>query len=59
MAAHKHAEMIKAKADNMELVLFSEHVEGGWVVCGGNLPSNESLNYFLCLPKHKSHACIG
>ena len=47
--------MIVALAARMELVLFSEHVDGGCVVSGGNLPSNESLNYFLCLPQHNEN----
>jgi hypothetical protein len=57
MTAHKHAAMIKSKADNMDLVVFSKN-ESGWrvstfedIVCW---PSHE---HFLCLPQHKE-ACL-
>lgn len=57
MTAHKHAEMIKAKADNMDLFVFAQDGSGGeWYEYGrkGNYcPFYETDNYFLCHPKHK------
>lgn len=53
MTSHKHAEMIKAKADNMDLVLFACS-NSGWVeLSAEELPCNECFNYFVCLPQHK------
>ena len=55
MTAHKHAEMIKAKADNMELVVFCKICnEDEWTELDVNaLPRFKPENdYFLCLPKH-------
>lgn len=54
MTAHKHADMIKAKADNMELVKFNFE-NGGWVVAKNQSKIQFMPNgrYFLCLPKHK------
>lgn len=59
MTQHRHAEMIKAKADNMDLVVFTDN-GNGWV----ELPSDDYLpafnpenEYFLCLPQHKE-ACL-
>lgn len=59
---HKHAEMIKTKADNMELVLFSMSTGsdyGKWSECKREtMPKdNENIKYFLCLPQHKE-ACL-
>lgn len=60
MTAHKHAKLIKAKADNMELVLFIK-VGDQWQVTGCH--DNQIINiashyeYFLCLPKHKE-SCL-
>lgn len=57
MTAHKHAAMIKAKVDNMDLtVLCSE--DGEWRY--GNfqdLCDLDALDCFLCLPQHKE-ACL-
>lgn len=56
MTTHKHAKLIKAKADNMELVLFIK-VGDKWQVTG--CQDNQIINiashyeYFLCLPQHK------
>lgn len=53
---HRHAEMIKAKADNMELVTFVYHGPViGWLLNSTNQYAifDESLECFLCLPKHK------
>lgn len=54
MTAHKHAEMIKAKADNTDLVVFCKYDhEDEWrygnfekLACGIG-------EFFLCLPQHK------
>jgi hypothetical protein len=52
MTKHKHAEMIKAKADNIELIVFSER-DGAWDACVGFPSWFKNRDYFLCLPKHK------
>jgi len=61
MTAHKHAAMIKAKADNMDLVVFIQHDQTEWeqVLINKNcIPSfDPDFNYFLCLPQHKE-ACL-
>lgn len=57
MSKHKHAEMIKAKADNMELVVFCEG-NGKWVECVcdfGQISWWEDKSYFLCLPQHNEN----
>ncbi len=63
---HKHAEMIKAKADNMELVVFEkqntathEKEEYKPIQPEGNraIWFHEDADYFLCLPQHKE-ACL-
>ncbi|QIQ61306.1 hypothetical protein V039C_0028 [Vibrio phage V039C] len=57
MTAHKHAAMIKAKADNMELVKFIK-ANGVWVVDNlGSCHFDDACEYFLCLPQHKE-ACL-
>ena len=57
MTAHKHAKLIKAKADNMELVKFIK-VNGEWIVDNlGSCHFDDMCEYFLCLPKHKD-ACL-
>lgn len=59
MSKHRHAEMIKAKADNMELVVFIK-CQHEWKVQDCN---DDQLNfscghdYFMCLPQHKE-ACL-
>jgi len=56
MTAHKHAEMIKAKADNMELVVFAKSpTSSRWCKTSPeSLPLfNEFKEYFLCHPKHE------
>jgi len=45
MTAHKHAAMIKAKADNMDLVVFIQHDQTEWE------------QVLICLPQHKE-ACL-
>ena len=59
MAAHKYASMIKAKADNMELVVLRKHYEGEWVEVSNQeeIAIKQNGNYFLCLPLHKE-ACL-
>lgn len=60
MAAHKYADMICAKANNMGLVTFINTNDGwGWRgLTHGSLPSFiEDNEYFLCLPQHKD-ACL-
>lgn len=57
---HPHAEMIKAKADNMDLVVFCKDSIGDWFEHGRNgvyCPFCVEECYFLCLPKHKD-ACL-
>ena len=59
MTAHKHAKLIKAKADNMELVVFckdSYDDANKWQETS-QMPFQEEFDYFLCLPKHKD-ACL-
>lgn len=55
MTAHKHAEMIKAKADNMDLVVLckdSYDQANKWQETS-QLPIQEEFDYFLCLPQYK------
>ena len=56
---HKHADMIKAKADNMALVVFVRMAySGDWVETSEKecLPSFHPDNeYFLCLPQHNEN----
>ncbi len=58
---HKHAGLIIAKANNMDLVVFSDFGSGKWTE--SQVDYNESFyflaesNYFLCLPQHKE-ACL-
>lgn len=55
---HKYAEMIKAKADNTELVWLGSGFRVDWVEVGKDFPDfTEATEYFLCLPKHKD-ACL-
>ena len=59
MAAHKYTSMIKAKADNMELVVFckdSYDDANKWQETS-QMPFQEEFDYFLCLPQHKD-ACL-
>lgn len=56
MTAHKHAKLIKAKADNMELVVFVRVKEDFWQETS-SMPTCEDFDYFLCLPKHKE-SCL-
>lgn len=54
---HKHAEMIKAKADNMELVVCINNY-GQWEFGDmNNLVDLDAFPAFLCLPQHKE-ACL-
>ena len=57
MTAHKHAELIKAKADNMELVVFEKDPSGWLMRISDIIHMNPSKEYFLCLPQHKE-ACL-
>jgi hypothetical protein len=58
---HPHAEMIKAKAYNMDLVVFERMAYGGdWskMIGRGFISSFHPENdYFTCLPQHKE-ACL-
>ena len=59
MIKHKHADLIKAKVDNMALVVFYKdcyYPEQGWQETS-QLPMQEEFDYFLCLPQHKD-ACL-
>jgi len=61
---HKHAEMIKAKADNMDLAVLLKTFNNDWVEFKASslLIFHESDEYFLCLPKHQEavlHALNG
>ena len=60
MSKHKHADMIKAKADNMDLVVFiKDGLEGEmkWRKMKQSFPINPEFEYFLCLPQHEE-ACL-
>lgn len=59
MTAHKHSAMIKAKADNMELVVLTNDCDGQPWYESDEMPISESefIEYFLCLPQHKE-ACL-
>lgn len=52
---HRHADIMKAYADDLGLILFSNGPFGKkWHVVNRKWPSfNEGFKYFLCLPKHK------
>lgn len=55
MTAHKHAKMIKAKADNMELVVFL-NIGPEWVESKlDTMVANQDMDFFLCLPKHNDN----
>lgn len=58
MTAHKHAEMIKAKADNMDLVVFGNAIGGEWRECtfADLTIATGFYEFFLCLPQHKEAA---
>lgn len=53
MTAHKHAAMIKAKADNMDFVAISKRSDENWRAVGDWPEWFQDREYFLCLPKHK------
>lgn len=59
MTVHKYAEMIKTKADNMELVVFKySGVYAKWIESDFvSLIDDPDHLYFLCLPQHKE-ACL-
>lgn len=57
---HKNAEMIKAKVDNMKLVVFYRLPNEEWWQQDSEceaLPDEVEIDYFLCLPQHKD-ACL-
>lgn len=55
MSKHTHAELIKAKINDMTLVVFIKSKE--WFSLSEiTLPSNSANEYFLCLPQHEK-AC--
>jgi hypothetical protein len=57
---HPHAEMIKAKVDDMGLVVFAKY-DDKWIKVNG-FPDWYMNEYFICLPKHKEvvlHALNG
>ena len=51
---HKHADMIIAKAENRDLVVFCKQSDG-WVMCSqdGIISWSYDLEYLLCPPQHK------
>lgn len=52
---HRHATMIKAKADNMELVVFL-NIGPEWVESRlDTMVANQDMDFFLCLPKHNDN----
>lgn len=58
MAKHKHSKMIKAKADNMDLVVFTKNCQNDgkwWALVNDEsvIPSFDGDHYFACLPQHK------
>ena len=56
MTKHKHAEMIKAKTDNMDLVVFVKAAAygGEWFkIDQHDLPTNPHQEYFMSHPKHE------
>ena len=57
---HKNAEVIKAKVDNMKLVVFYRLPNEEWWQQDSEceaLPDEVEIDYFLCLPQHKE-ACL-
>ena len=55
---HKHSELIKALADNTELVKFIKACEhGAWTSTNTNYNFSPSNEYYLCLEMHKE-ACL-
>lgn len=57
---HKHADIAKAKLDNVNLVLFAKHESSDkWaeIVYHGDIAFLSDYEYFLCLPQHKE-ACL-
>lgn len=48
---YKYAEMIKARVDNMDLVLLVK-TDGEWGDSSNDLPVSNGFDYFLCHPKH-------
>lgn len=61
MTRHKHADMIIAKAENMDLVVFgklAENADSAWTeITFREMIENHFFDYFLCLPQHKE-ACL-
>lgn len=53
ITAHEHAEMIKTKADNMELVVFINNYDKWMLGDLKNLVDLDMIPAFLCLPQHK------
>ena len=55
---HRHAEMIKAKADDVTLVVFQkiENSSDWFEVIKNDDVFHKFSTYFLCLPKHKDAA---
>lgn len=51
---HPHAKMIKAKVDNMSLVVFSKKHDNSWaeIQCD-DCVFIPDFEYFICLPRHK------
>jgi hypothetical protein len=54
MAKRKHSKMIKAWADNNELVAYSRKNGGQWHACGYRPYWFEDRDYFLSQQKHKN-----
>lgn len=49
---HKYAEMIKAKVDDMDLVLLVKSANY-WAMSSKDLPAHQCDEYFLCHAKHE------
>lgn len=57
MTRHQHCEIIKAKADNIGLVVFVNDNIGGelkWREMVNSFPISHNHEYFLCLPDRKN-----
>ena len=53
---HRHADMIIAKANNVDLVVLSKS-HGKWDLSHFSMMLSGEEDCFLCLPKHKK-ACL-
>ena len=53
MAKHKHSPMIKAKVDNMDLVVFLNSGQEWTESSLNTMVANSDIDFFLCLPQYK------